>query len=29
MATVDYAVELKRDGSLFDKVNTVTEKYFS
>ena len=29
MATVDYAVELKRDAALFDKVNTVTEKYFS
>ena len=28
MATVDYAAELKRDTSLFEKVNTVCEKVF-
>ena len=28
MANVDYAEELKRDRSLYEKVNTITEKYF-
>jgi len=28
MANVDYASELRRDGSLYEKVNTITEKYF-
>ena len=29
MANQDYAAELKRDSSLYEKVNTITEKYFS
>jgi len=29
MANVDYATELRRDSSLYEKVNTITEKYFS
>ena len=28
MATVDYAMELKRAGSFYEKVNTICEKYF-
>lgn len=28
MATVDYAMELKRDSGIFEKVNTVCEKVF-
>lgn len=29
MANVDYNAELKRDSTLYEKVNTVCEKYFS
>ena len=29
MATKDYEKELSRDSSLFEKVNTICEKYFS
>ena len=28
MANVDYADELKRDKTLYEKVNTISEKYF-
>jgi hypothetical protein len=28
MANVDYAAELKRDHSIYEKVNTICEKYF-
>ena len=28
MANVDYAIELKRDPTLYEKVNTISEKYF-
>ena len=28
MANVDYATELKRDPSLYEKVNAICEKYF-
>ena len=28
MANQDYAAELKRDPSLYEKVNTICEKYF-
>lgn len=29
MANQDYAAELKRDPSLYEKVNTIAEKYFN
>ena len=29
MANVDYAAELKRDPSMYEKVNAICEKYFS
>ncbi len=28
MANVDYAAELKRDHAIYEKVNTICEKYF-
>lgn len=28
MANQDYAAEIQRDPSLYDKINTVSEKYF-
>ena len=28
MANVDYAAEWKRDSSLYEKINTICEKYF-
>ena len=28
MADVDYAAELRRDPSLYDKVDTICQKYF-